>query len=103
MIFGILPVRRSHEATYGKIESRGAKLALVRAIRKEVHGFIVLPRVLEDMGDGSVDFGVPAPAFFIGGPSRITDTGQYQAMFDARGLLFVQTQPGDGADGSRNK
>ena len=56
----------------------------------------------QDMLDGTIDFGGPAPAAFVGDPAGISHARKHQTMFDMRQHGFVLSQPGNRANGPGN-
>src|SRR5580693_4651955 len=96
-------MRTARKASHGQIESRGAELPFVVTVRREIQKLMIVGSVLQHVSGGPVDFGIASPAPFIVKFAAITETGEHQPVADARDLLFVQRQPGDGSDGSGNE
>src|SRR5271165_658556 len=95
MIFGKGSPYTAHEATYRKIETWGAVLPLIVAVRrklKNLRGFVL---VTQNVYGCLIYFCISAAAFLVVESTGITDPGKHKSVADACGVLTVSRKPGD--------
>ena len=100
VVLGVAGIGRARQTAHGEVVSRRAVLALVVAVRSEVHDADRLSRVPEDVRHGAVNLGVPTAAPFVMQVPRVPDTGEHEAVPYPRYDGFVAREPGDRADSS---
>src|SRR5690242_8461982 len=93
MVFGKAAVRCTRKATYRKIETRRAILALIVPVGREVHSPIRLAGVLQDVRDGTIDVSVALAATLVGKRPGITQTAQHEPVPNGRNLCLITAEP----------
>src|SRR5215468_12104699 len=96
-------MRRTRKASHRQIDTGRTVLAFVMAIGIEVADLIVTARLLEDVDDHTVDFGIAPPALLVSKLTRVSQVDEDEPMFDSSDLILVAPKPSDRADGSGNK
>src|SRR3990172_10316924 len=103
MVFGVFPERRPHHASDGKIEAGRAELPFVIAVRMKIYYFGVISGVPEHVAENPIDFRVSASALFVGKTPLISDACDDEPLPHRSRPCFIERQPRNGADGSRNE
>ncbi len=91
------------ESTHRQIETRGAELALVIAVGREIDHVVRPACFLQCPRHGPVDAGVTAPAAFVCRLPTVAEPGQHEAVLDTVDALTVVGKPGDCPDCSGNE
>src|SRR4051794_6668575 len=96
-------MRRTHEASHGKVERGRAELPFVITEGRERPYLERLIAPAQHVSPGLIDFGVTRPALLVGRGPTIADARQDESVLDAGNLRTVQRKPGDRPDRSRDE
>src|ERR1017187_747378 len=61
---------------------------------------MVLSRVLQNVGNGPINLSVATPTLLVSQPTRVTNAGDHQTMFDIGDPGLIAREPGDRPNGT---
>ena len=103
MVLSVFSMRRSPEASDGKIESWRVELPLIIAVGRKIPNFERIALGMQDMLDGPVDIRSESSAALVVDASPVTYAGQDESMFDPADLVLIARQPCYRTDGPRHE
>src|SRR5580765_4866509 len=98
VVFGKRPPNTTHQTAHRKIETGRTILTFIVTIRRKVENLSRFATMFQNVCCGAVDFSIPSSALLVVEVTVVPDTTQHQTMSNAPSVLFVSSQPGDGAN-----
>src|SRR5262249_31032807 len=103
MVFRKPAVRSAHQAAYREIDSGRTVLAFIVAAWREHENLILVPRMLQNMGNHPIDRRIALSALLIMHVATVAETREHQTVLDRPEPFLIQTQPRNRANCSWNE